>query len=188
MAHVLADLLEANPSIAGVKDENGLRMALRSDCRIIFVLFGDVLNIGNIVRKVKEYGKLCCINVDLIEGFSSKDVVIQFLKQHTQADGILSSKAAMIKAAKAAGFITIHRFFIIDSFSYHNLGKQIEISRPDYVEIMPGWPKVISWVVNSIHTPVIAGGLVCEKGDALEALRAGAKAISSTNPIVWSLN
>jgi len=188
MGNVLSDILNSNPCIAGAKDEAGLRLALKSECRIIFILFGDVMNIGNIVRKVKEYGKLAFVNVDLIDGFSSRDVVIQFLKQHTQPDGILSSKASMIKAAKSQGLFTVHRFFIIDSFSYHNLGRQIDISRPDYVEIMPGWPKVISWVVSSIHTPVIAGGLVCEKEDALAALKCGAKAISSTNPIVWSLS
>jgi glycerol uptake operon antiterminator len=184
----LLDLIHENPSIAGIKDPDGLRLVLKSDCRIVFILYGTVMTITAIVQKLKEHGKMVFINVDLIDGFSSREVVLEFLKQHTQVDGILSSKAAMIKAAKALGLFTIHRFFLIDSFSYHNLAKQVELSKPDCIEIMPGcMPKVLGWVVESISIPVVAGGLVCDQDDAEAALKAGATAVSSTNPVVWSL-
>jgi len=189
MRNRLLDLINENPSIAGIKDDAGLRLVLKSNCRIVFILYGNVMTISAIVQKVKEHGKMAFINVDLIEGFSTKDIVIEYLKRHTQADGILSSKASVIKAAKVQGLFTIHRFFVIDSFSYHNLAKQVDISQPDCIEVMPGcMPKVISWVVGSIHLPVIAGGLVCDQEDAEAALKAGAKAVSSTNPIVWALH
>jgi glycerol uptake operon antiterminator len=188
MGNGLLDLITGNPVIAGIKDDAGLRQVLKSDCRIVFILYGNVVNIGLIVQKLKEHGKLVFINVDLIDGFSSRAVVLEFLKKHTQVDGILSSKAAMIKEAKGQGLFTVHRFFLIDSFSYRNLAKQVEISQPDCIEIMPGcMPKVLGWVVESIALPVIAGGLVCDQEDANAALKAGAKAISSTNPAVWTL-
>lgn len=188
MRNRLLDLIGENPSIAGIKDDAGLRLVLKSDCRIVFILYGNVMTIASIVQKLKENGKMAFINVDLIEGFSTKDVVVEFLKRHTQADGILSSKASVIKAARAQGLFTVHRFFLINSFSYHNLARQVEISQPDCIEVMPGcMPKVISWVVDSISIPVIAGGLVCDQEDAEAALKAGARAVSSTNPVVWSL-
>ena len=188
MANRFFSLIEENPSIAGIKDDAGLRLVLQSECKVVFVLFGNVMNISGIVHKLKEHGKMVFLNVDLIEGFSSREIVLEFLKQHTLADGILSSKAAMIKAAKALNLFTIHRFFLIDSFSYRNLAKQVEISKPDCIEIMPGcMPKVIGWVVDSITLPVIAGGLVCDQDDAEAALKAGARAVSSTNPVVWTL-
>ena len=188
MSNSLNVIIEDNPIIAGVKDEAGLKKVLITECRIVFILYGNIMTIPAIVKKIKDSGKVAFINVDLIDGFSNKEIVVQYLKQNTLADGILSSKAAMIKAAKALGMYTIHRFFLIDSFSYNNISKQIEISQPDCIEILPGcMPKVISWVVNLVNIPVIAGGLVCEKDDVVAALNAGAKAISSTNPDVWFL-
>ena len=93
MRNRLLDLIAENPSIAGIKDDAGLRQVLKSDCRIVFILYGNVMTIPLIVQKIKEHGKMVFINVDLIDGFSTRDVVVEFLKQHTQADGILSSKA-----------------------------------------------------------------------------------------------
>ena len=181
-------IIKENPSIPGIKDDDDFRQVLQLPSKVVFVLYGNVLTIPSMIAKLKAAGKFVLVNVDLIEGFSSKDIVVKYFKEHTQVDGILSSKAAMIKAAKALGLFTIHRFFVIDSFSYHNLSKQVELSKPDCVEIMPGcMPKVISWVLKDIRVPLIAGGLVCDRESAEEALKAGAKAISSTNKVVWGL-
>ena len=187
MSSSLQNILEENPVIAGIKDDRGLEAVLVSDCRIVFILYGNILNIADIVRKIKASGKMPFINVDLLEGVSHKEIVVQYLKEHTKADGILSSKAAMIRAARTQGFYTVHRFFLIDSFSFHNMDRQIDISQPDCIEILPGcMPKVISWVIEKFAIPVIAGGLVCEKDDVVAALKAGAIAISSTNTTVWN--
>lgn len=188
MSKKLYEMLEENPIIASIKDDEGLKSALTSECKIVFILYGNVVSISEIVQKLRNCGKMIFIDVDLIIGFSSKEIVIDFLKQYTQADGILSSKAYMIKAANSHGFLTIHKLFIIDSFSFYNVDKQVKISQPDCIEILPGiMPKVISWIIEKIDIPVIAGGLVCEKEDVMASLKAGAIAISTTNAGVWSL-
>jgi glycerol uptake operon antiterminator len=182
------DLIGKNPCIAGIKDEVGLTRVLASDCEIVFVLYGNVINIHAIVNKLKQHGKMVFVNVDLIDGLATKEIVVDYVRQYIQSDGLLSSKAPIIKAAKSQGLFTFHRFFVIDSFSYHNLIKQAELSRPDIVEIVPGcMPKVIAWALGAIRQPIVAGGLVCDQEEAQAALRAGACAISSTNPEVWKL-
>jgi len=128
------------------------------------------------------------VDVDLLDGFASKEIVVTYLKLHTTADGVLSSKAFMVKAAKERGLLAIHRLFLIDSMSYQNARKQIKISKADCVEILPGcMPRVISWLLEDVTIPLIAGGLVCDKDDVVAALKAGATAVASSNEGVWSM-
>lgn len=179
-------ILSVHPVIASIKDEDGLRAVLTAPCPVVFVLFGSVMSIRGIVDTLKSAGKTVFVDVDLLDGFSSKPIVVDFLRANAHVDGILSSKAAMVRAAKTAGFLSIHRLFLVDSFSYNNLPKQVSISGADAIEILPGcMPRVISWVRNDIDLPLIAGGLVCDKEDVIGALGAGAAAVASSNRDVW---
>jgi glycerol uptake operon antiterminator len=94
----------------------------------------------------------------------------------------------MVKYAKSLGLFAIHRIFLVDSFSYNNLPKQVKLSGADAIEILPGcMPRVISWVREDTDIPLIAGGLVCDKQDVISALGAGAIAIASSNRQVWKM-
>lgn len=184
----IAQLLKQHPIIASVKDADSLNLALESDCKIISVLYGNICNIGSIVQRIKKTNKYAFIHVDLLDGTSNKDIVINFLKIVTEADGIISTKASMVKAAKAQGFYCIHRLFILDSISFHSIDKQVAQSNPNCIEILPGcMPKVLRWIAEKVNLPIIAGGLVCDREDAISALNAGAIAISTTNTRVWQL-
>lgn len=184
----IVELLKLHPVIAAVKDNESLQAAVKSDCRIISVLYGNICNIGRIVQQIKEAGKYAFVHVDLLEGSSNKEIVINFLKIVTAADGIISTKTSMVKAARQQGFYAIHRLFILDSISFNNVDKQVAQSTPDCIEILPGcMPKVLGWVADKIDLPIIAGGLVCDEDDAQTALKAGAIAVSTTNHDVWKL-
>ncbi|WP_297199470.1 glycerol-3-phosphate responsive antiterminator [uncultured Pluralibacter sp.] len=184
----LLRLLQKNPVIAAVKDNASLQLAIASDCQFISVLYGNICTISGIVQKIKQAGKFAFIHVDLLEGASNKEVVIQFLKLVTQADGIISTKASMLKAARAEGYFCIHRMFIVDSISFHNIEKQVAQSNADCIEILPGcMPKVLNWVTEKVRQPLIAGGLVCDEEDARNAIAAGVAALSTTNTDVWTL-
>ncbi len=177
-----------HPVIASVKDEQDVAAVLSSECPLVFVLFGTLNTIPAIVRRLTENGRRVFVNVDMIEGFGQKPVVIDFLLQHCSPDGILSSKSMMVKYAKSVGLFGVQRIFLVDSFSYSSLIKQSAISGADAIEILPGCiPRVITWVRADIDLPIIAGGLVCDKQDVLSALAAGAMAIASSNHGVWEM-
>ena len=180
------ELMEESPIIAAVKDYGGLTRCLESESRIVFVLFGDILSIAGIVNTIKESGRIAIIHIDLINGLSSKEIAIDFIKNHTLADGIISTKQAMIKHARELGLFTVFRFFVIDSMAFDNIKKQSDSVKPDFIEILPGViPKVIRKITGMTSVPVIAGGLISDKEDVMAALSAGAISISSTNTEVW---
>lgn len=182
------EILEDCPVIAAVKDEQGLTKSLRAEGQIIFILFGDVLNIRSIVEQVKDSGRLALVHVDLISGLNSREIAVDFIRQNTRADGIITTKSVLVKRAAELGMYTVYRHFLIDSMALANIERQNDTARPDVIEILPGvMPKIIHKVCAISKVPVIAGGLIADKEDVMGALTAGAAAISSTNPDIWFL-
>lgn len=184
----IIEQFEDCPVIAAIKDEEGLQRCLNSDIQIVFVLYGDICSIGEIAERLKQAGKTVFIHLDLISGLSSREVAVAYIRRETRADGIISTKPALIKQAKELGFFAIMRFFMLDSMAFENVGKQIANMHPDMIEIIPGaMPKVITKLCRYIEgkVPVIAGGMITDKEDTMAALNAGAVAISTSNQKVW---
>lgn len=187
-AQLLQEQIQINPVIAAVCNEEEFSFALESDCRVVFLLLGDVLNIGALTRRVHDSGKLCVIHLDLIEGFSSKEIAVDAIQKATGAEGIISTRGALIKRAKQLGLAAVQRGFMLDSRSLNSFEQQISQSKPDFVEILPGLlPKVIASLKERVHVPIIAGGFIHEKEDVIAALQAGALAVSASSPKIWSL-
>ena len=101
------DAIEANPIIAAVKDEQGLANCLRrEELTVIFILYGDIRSIGNIVERIHQAGKIAMVHIDLVTGLSSKEVSVDYICEDVHADGIISTKASMINRAKKLGMYT----------------------------------------------------------------------------------
>ena len=96
------DAIEGNPVVAAVKDMEGLRICCRlEDIKVVFILFGDICSIGEIVSQVKETGRMAMVHVDLIAGLNSKEVAVDFIKKSTQAErGILKKPAPLRKGGE----------------------------------------------------------------------------------------
>lgn len=182
------EALDNSPVIAAIKDEEGLARCSTCDSQVVFILYGDICNISDIVDQIKATGKLAFVHIDLITGLSSKEIAVDFIRKYTKADGIISTKPNLVKHAKELGFYTILRLFVIDSMAYENIEKQQRSAHPDVIEILPAlMPKVVQRICSTTRTPVIAGGLISSKEDILDLLDAGATSISSTNPQIWFL-
>lgn len=189
MEQTFFELIEANPVIAAIKDDQGLMDCCScEDIRVVFILYGDICNISRIVERVKAANKIAMVHVDLVSGLSGKEIAVDFIRYSTRADGIISTKPALIKRGKELQLYTTLRIFILDSLSFENVQKQMNVVRPDMIEILPGlMPKIISRISRLVKVPVIAGGLISEKEDVVAALSAGAISVSSTNPRVWEM-
>ena len=180
------DAVEANPVIAAVKSDAGLQAAVEmEEIQVIFVLYGDVCTIPEILEKIKAAGKKAMVHIDLIAGLSAKEISVEFIARQTRADGIITTKPALVRRAKELGIFAVLRFFVIDSLALkniENLEMQCGTSRPDFIEVLPGvMPKVLGRIAKVSRIPMIAGGLITEKEDVIAALSAGAIAVSSTN-------
>lgn len=184
-SEIFAELLKDSPIVVAIKDDSGLERCISSRSKIVFILYGNVSNIGNIVKKVNEAGKIAFVHIDFVDGLSPREAAVDFIKNATDANGIISTKAPLIKYAKSKGLLAVQRFFVLDSISLINIPRQLKSTEADAIEILPGLiPKVITRLVQE-DVPIIAGGLISDKNEVMQALTAGATSVSTTNENVW---
>jgi Glycerol-3-phosphate responsive antiterminator (mRNA-binding) len=182
----LLQLLESSPVIAAVKNDRGLQRCLSCESKVVFVLYGSINTISEMVLQLKKAQKSVFVHIDLLDGLSAREAAVEYLIRNTCVDGIISTKPALIRYAKSHSLLTVQRFFVLDSLALENIRKTDQPESADMVEILPGlMPKIIKKLSREIKKPIIAGGLISDKEDILTALNAGAIAISSTNEDVW---
>lgn len=186
MGHDFYSIIEDNPIIAAINNIKQIDEAIKSPCKIVFLLTGDILNIEEIVRVLRENGKLVFVHVDLIGGFSKDVISLKYISKNIKPDGIITTKTNLVKIAKELNIFTIQRLFILDSLALVSGINSIKTIRPDAVEILPGiMPKIIEEIRIETRIPVIAGGLIRDKSDVIHSLNAGAIGISTSNKDVW---
>ncbi|MEA1976021.1 MAG: glycerol-3-phosphate responsive antiterminator [Bacillota bacterium] len=177
-----------NPIIAAVKKDSNMQEVISSQCNVIFLLYGNISNIKDIVNELHKDKKIVYIHVDLIDGISNDIYGLEYIVKKVKPDGIITTKGSLITAAKKMGIFTIQRLFILDSLSYDRSIRSAKKYEPDAIEILPGIiHKVTRKISMELRMPIIAGGLIKDKEDVIEAIKAGATAVSSTNSKVWEL-
>ena len=183
------DAIESNPVVAAVKDMEGLlKCCEMEDVKVVFILFGDICSVREIVDKVKETGRMAMVHIDLIEGVGAKEVAVEYIKQYKEADGIITTKPSLIRRGRELSLCTVLRYFLIDSMALENIRNQQHMAKPDFIEVLPGlMPKVIGQICQTSRVPIIAGGLITDKEAVMGALSAGAIAVSTTNQDVWRM-
>ena len=113
------DAVEANPVIAAVKNDAGLQAAVEmEEIQMIFVLYGDVCTIPAILERIKAFcGKKSNGTYRSDAGLSAKEISVEFIARQTRADGIITTKPALVRRAKELGIFAVLRFFVIDSLA-----------------------------------------------------------------------
>lgn len=183
----IKELLEENPVIAAVKNNEQLEKALESSAQIIFVLFGDILSIKKISETIESNNKIGIIHIDLVEGFTNKEIVVKYLKEETKFNGIISTKPQIVKTAKKYNLIAIQRVFIFDTLSLNNV-KNHMLCECDALEILPGIiPKVLGIISKESNKPLVSGGLIETKEEVMQALACGATCVSTTKQEIWEM-
>ena len=172
--------------IAAIRDDESLYTALKSKVNIIFDLSPSIENIAQRVKMCKENNKMLFIHIDLAEGIGKDKAGLKFIKT-VGADGIISTRASLIKAANEIGLKTVQRTFIVDSQSLETALLSVK-TNPSMVEIMPGVmsPKVMKKICSSVNISVIVGGLIEYPEEIDTALSAGVSAVSTGKKELWN--
>lgn len=185
MRHSLLTALEREPVVPALKDAGGIDSCRNCSCPVVFVLCGDILNIGQIVDQLHTTGKKAVVHADLVGGLAAREIAVDFL-QRCGVDGIISTRPHLVRRARELGLLAVLRMFAIDSKAVGNLKSETEACSPDMVEVLPGAiPHVIERLKRELKVPLIAGGLLESKQDIMTALKAGALCVSTSDSALW---
>jgi len=180
--------LESSPIIAAVRTPGALTRACQTDIGTVFILHASLSDVAVLVGEAKQAGKCVFVHADLVEGMSADASAVRYLRSTTAADGLISTRSGVIRAAKECGFLTIQRFFVVDSQAEEALLRTVSQTHPDCIELMPGiLPTVVARLHAKLSQPVIAGGLVETKEQVISLLSAGASGISTSREALWTL-
>jgi len=186
MGNLIVDSLHNNPIIAAVSDDEKLNEALEADVEIVFILNSSIFDIGEKIKRIQASRKLAFVHVDLVDGISSNKTGIRYICEVFKPDGVITTKSHLISACKAYDVMTIQRVFLLDSISYETGINSIKGCNPDAVEILPNVvPKMIKKMVQDVRKPIITGGLITEKEDVINSLKAGAIGASTSKVEIW---
>ena len=176
--------LEDFPVIAAVQEDK-FRAALASPVDVIFSLEPHLLTIRERTEQAHASGKILFVHLAMAAGIEQDREGLQFLA-NCGVDGIISTKGHIIRMAREMGFLTVQRFFALDSQGVGMIHDTLKTNLPHFIEIMPGViPKIIKQF-SSGPVPVIAGGLIETRQEVTAALSNGALAISTGCNALWN--
>lgn len=185
---ILADI-KMYPVIAAIRDVDKVDAALSRNIKCVFLLTGSILNIKYVVHCIKKAHKRAFVHLDLLEGISKDSEGTKYIVEEVRPDGVITTRSNLALSARKMGMFTIQRVFILDSLAVDTAVKTISQVEPDAVEVLPGvLTKTLKRIVQRVHIPVVAGGLIETPEEVRNALESGAVAISTTRKSLWDLN
>lgn len=180
--------LREYPVVPAVRSMGEVQEACRRGAAAIFFFKGDVFALREALPRCTGAGIPVYVHLDLLEGVGKDPAGIRVLKQ-LGAAGVVSTRGPLLREAREAGMLAIHRVFMVDSEALRTGLSAVRASEPDLVEVLPGivFPHVIPQLRANLQVPVIGAGLVTRVEQVLAILRSGAVGVSASAKNLWGL-
>lgn len=184
---LLARLREL-PVVPAVRSLEDVEEARRRGAAAIFFFKGDVFGLREALARCGDSGIPVYVHLDLVEGVGKDAAGIRLLRE-LGAAGVVSTRGPLLREARAAGLLAIHRVFMVDSEALRTGTAAVRASEPDLVEVLPGLavPYVIRELRAAVPHPVIGAGLVTQPEQVAVILRSGAVGVSASARRLWGL-
>ena len=181
--------LEQSRIIPSIRTPEHLAAACASPSKIVFLLFGTPLIVGELVMRLRDAGKLPIANLDLLGGLARDTAAIEFLAQ-AGVGGIISTHQDALRMARAHGLLAFQRTFALDSVAISNSVRTLEHFLPDVIELLPAIaaPLILPMIrVVRPQLPVIGCGLIRTLAQIDELVKQGVTSISVSESSLWVL-
>lgn len=185
----LTSLLNQTRIIPAVRAPEFLIYATESPGKIVYFLFGNPEDTGEMAAAVVAAGKVPIVNIDLAAGLSRDQTAISYLA-HRQVQGIISTHPEPLRAARDFGLFAIKRTFLLDSSALESALRSLDQFEPDALEVLPALaaPHILTRLRQSHpNLPVVAGGLIKTLREIECLVQQGISAVSVSDHGLWIL-
>lgn len=177
---------EGQKILPALRDIRQFEQILDSPYKYIVLLEVHISQLKSLIETATNKDKKVLVHADLIQGLKTDDYAAEFICNDMRPAGIISTRSNMILKAKAKGLLAIQRTFLLDTIALQKSYTLLERTQPDYIEVLPGvLPSLIKEVQERTGIPIISGGLIRTPAEVEEALKAGAKAVTTSHPALW---
>ena len=182
-------LLNQTRIIPAVRAPEFLIQAAASPGKIVYFLFGNPEDTGDMAAAVVTAGKVPIVNIDLAAGLSRDQAAISFLA-HRQVQGIISTHPEPLRAARDFGLFAIKRTFLLDSSALESALRSLDQFEPDALEVLPAL--AAPYILTRLHRshpdlPVVGGGLIKTLREIEGLVQQGISAVSVSDHSLWIL-
>jgi len=159
---------------------------------IIFIGGGELAELPHLMKALSREplaGLPVLLHMDLVNGLANDDSGLRYLATLERLDGIITVRPHLVPVARKLNLLSVLRLFLQDGRAVERGLQVIDRAQPDAVEIMPGVSFLeVADRFSNLPMPCIAGGLIRTPELVERILAAGARAVSTTNTALWSLN
>jgi glycerol uptake operon antiterminator len=185
-AATFVDRIAQSPCCAAITADEQVDGALRSRAPVVFLLRGNGLQIGHVVKRVHEAGKLIAVHVDLVGGLRADRASVAWLAG-AGVDAVISSHGQLMSPIRHEGMTAILRLLLTRRSLLDTAVAAIGRSNPNIVEVLPGviLPSVAA-LLPDFGVPVLAGGFIRTATDVEAVLATGALGVTTSAAQLWA--
>lgn len=184
----LAVRLTRHPVIATLYGAELIDDFIASEAEISIVANFELRRLQSVIKSLTDAKKYPIVNIDSCDGLSQDKGGVDYLAE-IGAKGLVSTRVATVQRAKKAGLVSIQKVFVTDRSTFPRSVSALEQSEPNLVQLMPA-PMLphIPAQYRKAMPPIVASGFVCGREDAVNAISAGAIAVSTSDKKLWKLS
>jgi glycerol uptake operon antiterminator len=185
-AAAFVDRIAASRCCAAITAEGQLDDALASRAPVVFMLRGNGLHIGRLVKRIHDADKLVAVHVDLVGGLRADRASVAWLAA-AGVDAVISSHGQLMAPIRHEGMTAILRLLLTRRSLLDTAVGAIGRSNPNIVEVLPGviLPSVAA-LLPDFGVPVLAGGFIRTARDVEAVLATGALGVTTSASQLWA--
>lgn len=167
---------KAVPSISKMEDVEKFILSPLETCILLDI---HLSHLQDAIDHIHQAGKFAIVHLDRVRGISKDEDGCDYVIQRLGADGIISTEPTIIERAKKNECVTIQRLFLSDSRTLDKELNLLNITQPDFAEILPALAcQIFPQIKLRIQSKILGGGLIKTQEQIYDCLINGASAVT----------